>query len=68
MDDLFVRALAQDLGDPIRMASANHLDLLGIVIAQSPCDLISHGVDQGHNVPFPKIAGDLQDPNGQQTA
>jgi hypothetical protein len=68
MDDLFVRALAQDLGDPIRMASANHLHLLGIVIAQTPGDLSSRSVYQRHNVPFAKIAGDLQDPDGQQTA
>jgi hypothetical protein len=68
MDDLFVRALAQDLGDPIRMASANHLHLLGIVIAQTPGDLSSRSVYQRDNVPFSKIASDLQDPDGQQTA
>lgn len=68
MDDLLVRALAKDLFDTIRVTPTNHLDLRRIVIAQASGDFIATRIQDGNDVPFPKLPRDILNSYGKQAA
>ena len=68
MNDFFVGALAQDIGNLARPQPFDAIEILAAVVCEPTGNFNAVGALQGYDVAFGKAAIDFDDPRSQQAA